>query len=37
MGLDNDLVLNKQQVIIWINADPIDWCIYAALGGEELN
>ena len=27
---------NKRQAIIWTNADPIDWCIYAALGGDEL-
>ena len=25
-----------QQVIIWTNADPIRWCIYAVLGGDEL-
>ena len=27
---------NKQQAIIWTNADPIHWLIYAALGGDEL-
>ena len=25
-----------QQAIIWTNADPIHWRIYAALGGGEL-
>ena len=29
-------MLNRQQAIIWINADPIDWRIYAALGGNQL-
>ena len=24
------------QAIIWTNTDPIDWCISAALGGDEL-
>ena len=24
------------QAIIWTNADPIHWRIYAALGGDEL-
>ena len=28
---------NRQQAIIWTNADPIHWRIYAALGGNELN
>ena len=27
---------NRRQAIIWINADPIHWRIYAALGGDEL-
>ena len=27
---------NLRQAIIWTNADPIHWCIYAALGGDEL-
>ena len=26
-----------QQAIICTNADPIHWCIYAALGGDELS
>ena len=25
-----------RHAIIWINADPIHWCIYVALGGDEL-
>ena len=28
---------NRQQAINWTNADPVHWCIYAALGGDELN
>ena len=28
---------NRQQAIIWTNADPIHWCIYVAQGGDELN
>ena len=27
---------NRRQAIIWSNADPIHWCIYAALGGDKL-
>ena len=27
----------QHQAIIWANADPIHWCIYAALGGDELH
>ena len=34
--LDNDLVPNKRQAIIWTNAGPIHWRTYAALGGDEL-
>ena len=26
-----------QLAIIWTNADPIHWRIYAALGGDELS
>ena len=25
-----------RQTIIWTNAEPIHWCIYVALGGDEL-
>ena len=36
--IDNnpELVPNRQQTIIWTNADPIHWHINAALGGDEL-
>ena len=27
---------NRWQAIIWTNADPIHWSIYAAIGGDEL-
>ena len=27
----------RRQAIIWTNADPIDWRLYAALGGDELD
>ena len=32
-GLDNGLATNRRQAIIWTNADPIHWRIYAAPGG----
>ena len=35
-GLDNGLALNRWQAIILTNADLIHWCIYVALGGDEL-
>ena len=36
-GLDNGLAPNRLQAIIWTtNTDPVHWCIYAALGGDEL-
>ena len=28
---------NRRLAIIWTNANPIHWRIYAALGGDELN
>ena len=31
IGLDNSLVPNWRQAIIWTNADPIHWRMYAAL------
>ena len=34
IGLDNGLAPNKRQAIIWTNADPINWRIYATLGDE---
>ena len=36
IGLDNGLAPNRWQAIIWTNADPINWRIYATLGGDEL-
>ena len=33
---DNSLAPNRRQAIIWTNADPIQWRIYAALGGDGL-
>ena len=36
IGLDNGLALNRWQAIIWTTANLIHWCIYAALGGNEL-
>ena len=36
VGLDNGLAPNRRQAIIWTNADPIHWRIYAALGQYEL-
>ena len=35
-GLDNGLVSNRQQAFILTNAEPIQWHIYVALGGDEL-
>ena len=35
-GLDNGLVPNRRQVIIWTNAGLIHWYIYVALGEDEL-
>ena len=34
-GLDNGLAPNMRQAIIWTNADPVHWRIYAARGGDE--
>ena len=36
IGLDNDLAPIRRQAIIWTNADPIHWRIYAVLGADEL-
>ena len=36
IGWDNGLVPNKQQAIIWTNAEPIHWRIYVAQGGDAL-
>ena len=27
-GLENGLVPNRQQVLIWIDDDIVSWCIY---------
>ena len=37
INLDNGLAPNGQPAIIWTNADPIRWRIYAALSGDELD
>ena len=37
IGFDNGLTPNRWQAIIWTNADPIRWHIYALLRGDELN
>ena len=31
-----DIKPNRRQAITWTNADPVQWCIYAALGGDDL-
>ena len=36
IGSDNGLAPNRRQAIIWTNADPIYWRIYAALRGDEF-
>ena len=36
IGLENGLVPNRWQTIIWANADLSHWHIYVALGGDEL-
>ena len=35
--LDNGLTPNRWQAIMWTNAHLIHWCMYAELGGDELN
>ena len=35
LSLDNGLAPNRRQAIIWANANPIIWCILAAIGGDE--
>ena len=34
--IDNNPELIQHQAIIWTNADPIYWHIYAAPGGDKL-
>ena len=36
IGLDNGLAPNRRHAIIWTNGDPIQWRIYAVVGGDEL-
>ena len=36
IGSGNNLAPIRQHAIIWTNADPSHWRIYAALGGDEL-
>ena len=36
IGLDTGLAPNWRQAVIWPNADPIHWRIYAAIAGNEL-
>ena len=37
--IENKSVLapNRRQAITWTKAGPVHWCIYGALGGDELN
>ena len=37
IGWNNGITLNRRQAIIWTNADPVHWRIYAVLSGDELN
>ena len=34
--VQNRLAPNRRQAIIWTNAVPVHWCVYAVLGGDEL-
>ena len=36
IGLNNGMALNRRRAIIWTNAGPIHWRIYAVIGGDEL-
>ena len=36
IGLVNGLASNRRQAIVWTNAHPIHWRIYAALGGDDI-
>ena len=36
IGLGNGLAPIRRQAIMWTNADPVYWCIYAALEGDKL-
>ena len=37
IGSGNGLVPKRRQAIAWINAEPEHWCVYAALGLDELD
>ena len=37
LGSGNGLVPNRRKGIIWTNADPVRWHIFAALGGDGVN
>ena len=37
IGLDNGLAPNRRQAIIWTNADPNHWHMYASLWGDDLS
>ena len=37
LRLNNSLVPNRRWAIIWYSVDPIPWCIYASLVGDELS
>ena len=36
IGSGNGLAPNRRQAYSWTNADPVHWCIYVTLGGDEL-
>ena len=36
IGLDNDLLLDRTQAIIWTNDGQIHWRIYVALAEDEV-
>ena len=36
LGSGNGLAPNRRQAITWTNAGPVQWRIYAALGGDDL-
>ena len=36
IGSGNGLAPNRRKAITWTNADPVHWCIYAALQAHEL-
>ena len=36
IGSGNGLAPNRRQAITWNNDDPVHWCIYVEVGGDEL-